>query len=195
MFFQFMVLFPVFFLGVSWFLLFVFSFRSLYGRGSERAMYFTPVRIWCDMARAAARVAGQQGLDNRQVFAGFFSEPPQIVQFLIVRVRHIAESTEQGFQPVQFVGQKRISATVGDQVVQAAVEALVLVRETEPPSGAKCRPGCAALPPSVRVRPVRSGRKPGGRPRTPAPGVPGTLRARPSSLPGERPRRDWARGR
>ena len=64
--------------------------------GIARLQYLTPERMCRAMARAAAlRVAGQQGLDDRQVLAGLLGQPAVVVAGLVVLPGDVAEGAEQ----------------------------------------------------------------------------------------------------
>ena len=67
-------------------------------------------------------VAGQQRLDDGQVLAGLLGEPAIVVAGLVVLPGDVAEGPEQDLQPAQLLGQERVAARLGDQVVQPAVE-------------------------------------------------------------------------
>ncbi len=75
------------------------------------------------------RLAGEQGLDNRQVLVRFFREPLIVVPFFIVLPGQVAKGPEENLQPADLLGEESVAARLGDQVVQSAVDGTGLRNE------------------------------------------------------------------
>ena len=77
------------------------------------------------------RIAGKEGIDDRQVFVRLFREPVKIVAGGVMLPRHVAEDAEQHFEPADFLGQKRIAARLGHEIVQPADISVTLIHSGE----------------------------------------------------------------
>src|SRR5947199_10621583 len=59
-------------------------------------------------------VAGEQGLDDGEVFAGLLAQAVEVVAGLVVGPGHVAEGAEEGLEAADFLGEERVPAGVGD---------------------------------------------------------------------------------